>query len=179
MDEAEQLGDRIGIMAAGQIKCVGSALFLKSQYGVGYTLTISKLPAAASPGSAEQAALKELIRGTCTNSDLLSDVGTEIAFRLPLDQSKKFPELFEKFEQSPETYGVDFFSVSVTTLEEVFLRVGQDHTEADMSAADRKERNSFGRQISGEREKANQVSSAPPSAMGGRSTEAGAENSDD
>ncbi|CAE7909071.1 Abca2, partial [Symbiodinium sp. KB8] len=30
MDEAETLGDRIAIMAAGKVKCVGSALFLKS-----------------------------------------------------------------------------------------------------------------------------------------------------
>lgn len=34
MDEADQLGDRIGIMARGQIKCLGSSLFLKSRYGV-------------------------------------------------------------------------------------------------------------------------------------------------
>jgi len=34
MDEADQLGDRIAIMAHGQIRCCGSSLFLKSRYGV-------------------------------------------------------------------------------------------------------------------------------------------------
>ena len=42
MDEADVLGDRIGIMAAGKILCLGSSLFLKNRYGAGYKLTIVK-----------------------------------------------------------------------------------------------------------------------------------------
>jgi ABC-type multidrug transport system ATPase subunit len=40
MDEADVLGDRIAIMSQGQIKCVGSSLFLKNKFGVGYLLQI-------------------------------------------------------------------------------------------------------------------------------------------
>lgn len=42
MDEADVLGDRIGIMAAGKIICLGSSLFLKNLYGTGYKLTCVK-----------------------------------------------------------------------------------------------------------------------------------------
>jgi ATP-binding cassette, subfamily A (ABC1), member 3 len=42
MDEADVLGDRIGIMNAGKIVCLGSSLFLKKRYGVGYNLTLVK-----------------------------------------------------------------------------------------------------------------------------------------
>ena len=42
MDEADILGDRIAIMAEGKVQCVGSSLFLKNRYGVGYNLVISK-----------------------------------------------------------------------------------------------------------------------------------------
>jgi len=42
MDEAEVLGDRIAIMAEGSLRCVGSSLFLKKTYGVGYNLTVEK-----------------------------------------------------------------------------------------------------------------------------------------
>jgi ATP-binding cassette subfamily A (ABC1) protein 3 len=42
MDEADILGDRIGIMAGGKVKCCGSSLFLKNRYGVGYNLVIAK-----------------------------------------------------------------------------------------------------------------------------------------
>jgi len=41
-DEADILGDRIAIMAEGQLRCAGSSLFLKKTYGVGYQLTIEK-----------------------------------------------------------------------------------------------------------------------------------------
>ena len=42
MDEADILGDRIGIMAAGQLVCLGSTMFLKKKYGVGYNMTMLK-----------------------------------------------------------------------------------------------------------------------------------------
>ncbi|KAJ0411226.1 hypothetical protein ATCC90586_003865 [Pythium insidiosum] len=35
MDEADILGDRIAIMAEGQLRCCGSSLFLKNRYGLG------------------------------------------------------------------------------------------------------------------------------------------------
>ncbi len=42
MDEADVLGDRIGIMAKGKIRCLGSSLFLKNRFGAGYKLTMVK-----------------------------------------------------------------------------------------------------------------------------------------
>jgi ATP-binding cassette subfamily A (ABC1) protein 3 len=42
MDEADILGDRIGIMTDGQLICLGSSLFLKNKFGVGYNLTMVK-----------------------------------------------------------------------------------------------------------------------------------------
>lgn len=33
MDEADLLGDRIAIMAGGELQCCGSPLFLKNKYG--------------------------------------------------------------------------------------------------------------------------------------------------
>ena len=35
MDEADLLGDRIAIMAKGELQCCGSSLFLKHKYGKG------------------------------------------------------------------------------------------------------------------------------------------------
>ncbi len=46
MDEADILGDRIGIMAKGKMTCLGSSLFLKSKFGTGYNLTLVKATSA-------------------------------------------------------------------------------------------------------------------------------------
>lgn len=42
MDEADILGDRIAVISHGQMKCIGSSLFLKSTFGEGYHLIVAK-----------------------------------------------------------------------------------------------------------------------------------------
>jgi len=42
MDEADVLSDRIGIMTAGQLSCLGTSMFLKKKFGVGYNMTMIK-----------------------------------------------------------------------------------------------------------------------------------------
>ena len=42
MDEADYLGDRIGIMAGGKLICCGSGHYLKNKFGVGYNITFVK-----------------------------------------------------------------------------------------------------------------------------------------
>jgi ATP-binding cassette subfamily A (ABC1) protein 3 len=45
MEEADFLGDRIAIMANGDIKVLGSSLFLKSKFGIGYKLQVNVIGA--------------------------------------------------------------------------------------------------------------------------------------
>lgn len=42
MDEADYLGDRIGVMGDGKLLTCGSSLFLKSKFGFGYSMTMVK-----------------------------------------------------------------------------------------------------------------------------------------
>jgi len=51
-----------------------------------------------------------------------SNVGAELSFILPKEQSTKFEQLFADLEQNQDSLGTDSFGVSVTTLEEVFLK---------------------------------------------------------
>lgn len=51
MDEADVLGDRIGIMSRGEIQCLGSSSFLKHEFGAGYKVICTMSHGAlASPG---------------------------------------------------------------------------------------------------------------------------------
>lgn len=40
MDEADLLCDRIAIMAAGRLCCIGNSMFLKKTFGAGYNITV-------------------------------------------------------------------------------------------------------------------------------------------
>lgn len=41
MEEADILSDRIGIMAKGRLRCIGTSIRLKSQFGTGFIANIS------------------------------------------------------------------------------------------------------------------------------------------
>lgn len=41
MEEADILGDRIGIMAKGRLRCIGASIRLKSKFGTGFIANIS------------------------------------------------------------------------------------------------------------------------------------------
>ncbi|TKY62628.1 ABC transporter A family member 1 [Spatholobus suberectus] len=140
MDEADELGDRIAIMANGSLKCCGSSLFLKHHYGVGYTLTLVKSAPTAS--IAGDIVYRHVPSATC-----VSEVGTEISFRLPMASSSAFERMFREIEgcmKKPvsnmelsgngdkDSFGIESYGISVTTLEEVFLRVaGCDYDEVE------------------------------------------------
>lgn len=165
MDEADILGDRIAIMAEGKLRCVGSSLFLKKMYGVGYQLTIEKkqmnghesnktvhqitseydeaIDVELGPPDDEtdqlvavdQAAggiynthtktdkLKQIVVNSVKGAKLLSDVGSELSFQLPLDSSSQFIPMLERLDKEVENGSIICYGVSITTLDEVFLMV--------------------------------------------------------
>lgn len=43
MEEADVLSDRITIMAKGQLRCIGTSLYLKSKFGAGYIVSVGLL----------------------------------------------------------------------------------------------------------------------------------------
>ena len=54
MDEADYLGDRIGIMGEGKLRCCGSSIFLKNKFGIGYSLVIVKKDSTSKGKEAEE-----------------------------------------------------------------------------------------------------------------------------
>jgi ATP-binding cassette subfamily A (ABC1) protein 3 len=114
---------------------VGSSLFLKSRYGVGYTLTLTTsavainssattatTPTTASTEAHDQTArISSLVSLHVAQASVLSNVGAELSFRLPLNQSSKFPALLEALDQTQRELGIVNYGLSVTTLEDVFV----------------------------------------------------------
>ena len=120
MDEADYLGDRIGIMAEGKMVTCGSSLFLKNMFGAGYELTMVKKNG-LSP--AKTKIIENVVKDSVKGSKFLGDVGTEMRFQLPTENSGDFSTLFTILEDDKERLGIEAFGISLTTLEEVFLRV--------------------------------------------------------
>ncbi|ETN25082.1 hypothetical protein PPTG_20870, partial [Phytophthora nicotianae INRA-310] len=94
MDEADILGDRIAIMAECELRCSGSSLFLKNRFGAGYNLTVVK-----DDERCDDKELVAFISSYVPSSQVLSNVGSEIAFQLSLDSSPLFAEMFAELDR--------------------------------------------------------------------------------
>ena len=53
----------------------------------------------------------------------MSDVGAELAYTISKESSMSFPKFFSELDAKKANLGVLSFGISVTTLEDVFLRV--------------------------------------------------------
>uniref|UniRef100_A0A914CP13 ABC transporter domain-containing protein n=1 Tax=Acrobeloides nanus TaxID=290746 RepID=A0A914CP13_9BILA len=123
MEEADLLGDRIAIMAHGQLQCCGSSMFLKNIYGAGYHLTVVyKRDRFEALQTCYQETLA-LLRHFCPDAETHSTVGSEATFLLANVHRPKFPEMFQHLEANQPRIGIESFGVSITTMEEVFLKV--------------------------------------------------------
>ncbi|CAD5222390.1 unnamed protein product [Bursaphelenchus xylophilus] len=122
MEEADLLGDRIAIMANGQLQCCGSSLFLKKHYGAGYHVVVVM----ESKKEGEENKVDKLRRFLATLSENIvfqSITGNELTFLLPNEERPRFPKIFGDLEDKQSELGIQSFGVSITTMEEVFLKV--------------------------------------------------------
>ncbi|XP_065331487.1 phospholipid-transporting ATPase ABCA1-like isoform X2 [Cloeon dipterum] len=127
MEEADVLGDTIAIMSHGNVECCGSTMYLKKVFGAGYHLNLLRKNNCNEKTLTKT--LKDIIPEVIVENS--SEDGTDspktgpITFTLPSNQVDKFPKLFDALEKSKDELGIASIGVSVTTMEEVFLKVGE------------------------------------------------------
>jgi ATP-binding cassette, subfamily A (ABC1), member 3 len=127
-DEADVLGDRIAIMADGELKTVGSSYFLKKRFGVGYKLTCEKKKAFRTDK------LLEVLKNFAEDVKIESDSQTEVTFLLTENHQPIFHEIFKSLEDNSEKLKLGYFGCSLTSLEEVFLKVGSDTLQIEKTS---------------------------------------------
>uniref|UniRef100_A0A8C7HJP8 Cholesterol transporter ABCA5 n=1 Tax=Oncorhynchus kisutch TaxID=8019 RepID=A0A8C7HJP8_ONCKI len=126
MDEADILADRKAVISQGQLKCVGSSLYLKTKCGVGYHLRMSI------GGRCEVDGVTSLVKHHVPKAQLSRQQEAELTFTLPFESMDTFSGLFSELDCRPDL-GIINYGVSMTTLEDVFLRL---EAEAEVDQAD-------------------------------------------
>uniref|UniRef100_A0A803VGY4 ATP binding cassette subfamily A member 10 n=1 Tax=Ficedula albicollis TaxID=59894 RepID=A0A803VGY4_FICAL len=121
MDEADILADRKAFISHGRLKCVGSSLFLKKKWGICYHLRIHVSE------SCDLENLTSLVKGHIPNATFSGHTQYELRYKLPLENVNKFPDLFSGLDSCSEQ-GIINYGVSLTTLEDVFLRLEGEAT---------------------------------------------------
>jgi ATP-binding cassette subfamily A (ABC1) protein 3 len=127
MDEADVLGDRVGIMSLGKMQCVGSTQFLKTTFGAGYKLIFDK---DSTMNQENIAQLTAFIKSYIPEASYVEEDGADnqVLYSLPFNTVSKFGVFFTALEDALVKFNVTNFGVTITSLEDVFLKVGEDHT---------------------------------------------------
>lgn len=137
MEEAEALCNRIGIVVDGRMACLGTGQHLKQLYGAGYQVEVQT----REPAKEE---LQELLQGLCeglSDSSSAAEGGEPAGARLleahfgrakfELPAAVRVADIFGAIEGNKERLGVEFYSVSQTSLEQVFLEFSKRQAAAD------------------------------------------------
>ncbi|OQR74222.1 ATP-binding cassette sub-family A member 1-like [Tropilaelaps mercedesae] len=122
MEEADILGDRIAFLSRGKLKCAGSPIFLKKKFETGYSLRCATVSSSTDVFAILNRVQMHL---GCKVARLTSKIGLEFCINLGFPEVKDLLRVFRDLEAIKADLGITSFGVSVTTMEDVFLKVGQ------------------------------------------------------
>jgi ABC-type multidrug transport system ATPase subunit len=133
MEEADALCHRIGIMAAGQLRCLGSPVHLKNKFGHGYHLAITMEPVTEGDAAAVSASRLENL-DNFVRKELAADAKVMESWKgahwrtylLPKD-SVQVSRVFEVMtKEQIKELSIQEWSLNQTSLNEVFLQIAAD-----------------------------------------------------
>nr|XP_014341682.1 PREDICTED: ATP-binding cassette sub-family A member 5 [Latimeria chalumnae] len=119
MDEADILADRKAVISKGVLKCIGSSMFLKRKWGVGYLLSMFVNE------SCDADSVTLLVKQHMPNAELSQRHEQELTYTLPFEDMDCFSGLFSELDHCSDL-GIHTFGVSMTTLEDVYLKLEEE-----------------------------------------------------
>ncbi|XP_058842654.1 ATP-binding cassette sub-family A member 2-like isoform X3 [Acipenser ruthenus] len=122
MEECEALCTRLAIMVNGHFKCLGSIQHLKNRFGDGYMITVR---------TKSSLNVKEVVRFFNRNfpeAILKERHHTKVQYQLKSDHIS-LAQVFSKMEQVVEVLGIEDYSVSQTTLDNVFVNFAKKQSD--------------------------------------------------
>ncbi|KAE8742746.1 ABC-transporter, subfamily A member 02 [Frankliniella occidentalis] len=120
MEECQALCGKLTIMVNGQLTCFGSPQHLKSKYGSGYSVVVRCQPKRV-------VEVRELVQRRLAGSTVVEEHLNQIKFHVPpaAESNLRLVTIFRTMDQARTESGVLDYSVSQTTLEDVFMRFAQ------------------------------------------------------
>jgi hypothetical protein len=94
----------------------GSPLFLKNFYGTGFRIKIFKNE------TFNQLKLDALLKQSIETYKIETNVAHELCISVPFYMGQALPQVLNSIEENKHNIGMDTYSVSSSTMEEVFLK---------------------------------------------------------
>ena len=120
MEEAEALCTRLGIMVSGTLRCLGGGQHLRSVYARHYQIEVSLVQG----DTGARRRLLALMEAHCPGMRLLEEQPPQMRFEVPLQAPDGFIRnlswIFSFMQENKDMAGVANYSVSQTSLEQIF-----------------------------------------------------------
>ena len=138
LEEAEFLGDRIGIMSDGVFICCGSSSYLKSKYPCGFNINL--LINSEIFNENKKRRIFEKIKNFEPEADI--KIASKSVFSINIkSHNEHIPEIFKIIEESKMEFGIEDYTVSSTTLEDVFLKINNKSNLNNMKYLNKNDNN--------------------------------------
>ena len=121
MEEADALCSHIYIMSSGLLKCGGSPIFLKRNFGSGFYLNVEKLPGCKTKD------VVEFVKNDIKDVNLLGDSEFAMELGIPFGNDSKFASLFDHLDKEASNLKLGKYGMTLTTLEDVFIKMSMDY----------------------------------------------------
>uniref|UniRef100_A0A8D1BS30 P-type phospholipid transporter n=1 Tax=Sus scrofa TaxID=9823 RepID=A0A8D1BS30_PIG len=125
MEECEALCTRMAIMVNGRFRCLGSVQHLKNRFGDGYTIVVRI--AGSNP---DLQPVQEFFGHAFPGSVLKEKHRNMLQYQLPSSLSS-LARIFSVLSQSKKRLHIEDYSVSQTTLDQVFVNFAKDQSDDD------------------------------------------------
>uniref|UniRef100_F6YMW2 ABC transporter domain-containing protein n=1 Tax=Ornithorhynchus anatinus TaxID=9258 RepID=F6YMW2_ORNAN len=123
MEECEALCTRLGIMVNGSFKCLGSPQYIKNRFGHGYTVKIW-----LSKEIYQQNTISDCLKLHFSGIQLKSQHLNSLEYQVPYTWGR-LAELFTVLENKKVFLNIKHYSISQTTLEQVFINFATQEQE--------------------------------------------------
>ncbi|XP_051232460.1 phospholipid-transporting ATPase ABCA1 isoform X2 [Dicentrarchus labrax] len=127
MEECEALCTRMAIMVNGRFQCLGSVQHLKNRFGDGYTIVLRLVDSKSSPDSCP---ISTYMKSSFPSVELKERHQNVLQYQLP-SHACCLARVFEVLANNHEELGIIDFSVSQTTLDQVFVNFAKEQTDDD------------------------------------------------
>ncbi len=134
MDETEALCTNIGIMVNGELKCLGSLQHLKDKYGEGYTLLAKIAASEKDCHKSKEERIKRFINFiliSFKNSELKENRDGFINMHIQSNIHTALSTIFAIIENNKDKYFVEYYVVTQTKLEQIFLNFAGMQVDAN------------------------------------------------
>uniref|UniRef100_A0AAX7VZJ5 ABC transporter domain-containing protein n=1 Tax=Astatotilapia calliptera TaxID=8154 RepID=A0AAX7VZJ5_ASTCA len=125
MEECEALCTRMAIMVNGRFRCLGSVQHLKNRFGDGYTIILR----VAGPDP-DLRPVMDFIERELPGSTLKEKHRNMLQYQLPSSLTS-LARIFSLLSKNKEALSIEDYSVSQTTLDQVFVNFAKDQSDED------------------------------------------------